>query len=337
MDIDAYVSAHRAEWDRLEHLVRRANRPRRLSGGEVDELVALYQRAATHLSVVRSASPDPALVSRLSSLVVQGRTAVTGSSTAAWRDAARFVAVTFPVATYRAWPWWTGPAAVFLLVSFLTGAWIVGDPDVQRALLPDDEVRELVRPGGSFEAYYSSDPAGAFAARVWTNNAWVGAGALATGVFLGLPTIAILISNAVSVGAVGGFMAANGAADRFFGLILPHGLLELTAVFVAAGLGLKLGWTVIDPGPRRRLEALGAEGRTAITVAFGLVFVFLISGVIEAFVTPSSLPTWARIMIGLQALCAFLAYVIVLGRRGVRAGETGDLALGLRPDEAPSG
>ncbi|OKJ70291.1 hypothetical protein AMK30_25660 [Streptomyces sp. CB02460] len=33
------------------------------------------------------------------------------------------------------------------------------------------------------------------------------------------------------------------------GLILPHGLLELTAVFVAVGTGLRLGWTVIDPGP----------------------------------------------------------------------------------------
>ncbi|MFO7253327.1 MAG: stage II sporulation protein M, partial [Actinomycetes bacterium] len=51
MDIDAFVAAHRAQWTRLEDLVRRR---RSLDGVEVDELVDLYQRVATHLSIVRS-------------------------------------------------------------------------------------------------------------------------------------------------------------------------------------------------------------------------------------------------------------------------------------------
>ena len=55
MDVDAYISAHRAEWDRLDRLVR----TRRLSGSESDELVDLYQRVATHLSVVQTRAPDP--------------------------------------------------------------------------------------------------------------------------------------------------------------------------------------------------------------------------------------------------------------------------------------
>ena len=74
MDIDAYVAAHRGEWQRLEQLLHRSGGLRsRRTGAEVDELVTLYQRVATHLSVVRSASPDPALVGRLSSLVARAR------------------------------------------------------------------------------------------------------------------------------------------------------------------------------------------------------------------------------------------------------------------------
>jgi hypothetical protein len=85
---------------------------------------------------------------------------------------------------------------------------------------------------------------------------------------------------------------------------------------------------VIDPGPRTRAAAVAAEGRAAAGVALGLVVVLLVSGVIEAFVTPSGLPTWARIAIGVLAEACFLAYVIVLGARAVGAGQTGDL-----PDE----
>ena len=65
MDVDVFITTHHGEWDRLEQLVVRARRPRRMSGAEVDELVALYQRAASHLSIVQTRSPDPVLVARL--------------------------------------------------------------------------------------------------------------------------------------------------------------------------------------------------------------------------------------------------------------------------------
>jgi len=58
VDVDAYIAAHSAQWRRLDQLARRRSR---LTGDEVDELVELYQRVGTHLSVVRSSSPDPAL------------------------------------------------------------------------------------------------------------------------------------------------------------------------------------------------------------------------------------------------------------------------------------
>ncbi len=50
--------------------------------------------------------------------------------------------------------------------------------------------------------------------------------------------------------------------------------------------------------------------------------VLLVSGLIEAFVTPSPLPTWARIGIGAVAEAAFLGYVIVSRpARGCRRGQ----------------
>jgi uncharacterized membrane protein SpoIIM required for sporulation len=134
---------------------------------------------------------------------------------------------------------------------------------------------------------------------------------------------------------IGGFMVGNGHAGEFFGLVAPHGILELTAVFVAAGAGLRLGWTWVDPGSRPRSQALAEESRATIAIALGLIFVLAVSGGIEAFVTPSSLPTWARVGIGILAETAFLAYVVVFGGRAARAGLTGDLALGRREDVVP--
>ncbi len=326
MDLDAYAAAHRAEWRRLEELLAR----RRLSGPEADELVTLYQRTATHLSAIRSASPDPALVGRLSGLVARARSAVTGAATPAWRDAARFFVIGFPAACYRSRRWWIGVAAAVLGVGWAIGAWVAGDPAVQARIATPEEVRRLVEV--EFEAYYSSAPAGSFAAQVWTNNAWVAAVCLVSGIVI-VPVVWVLWLNTLNLGVTAGLMASADRLDLFFGLITPHGLLELTAVFLAAGAGLKLGWTLVDPGPLPRGEAVAAQGRATAGMALGVTVVLLVSGAIEAFVTPSGLPTWARVAIGVAAEAAFLGYVVVLGRPAGRAGETGDVGAG---DRAPT-
>ncbi|KUJ37728.1 stage II sporulation protein M [Streptomyces sp. NPDC093228] len=333
MDLDVFVSTHRAEWDRLDTLLRRR---RRLNGAEADELVVLYQRTATHLSVIQSSAPDPQLTGRLSQLVARARSAVTGTRRASWRDVTRFLAHGFPAAVYRSRHWWIPTALISTAVAALLGWWIGTHPEVQAAIGAPANLRTLTRPGGEYETYYSSHPAASFAAQVWTNNAQATALCLVLGIFLGLPVLYILLENMLNLGVGIGLMSSAGRLDTFLGLVLPHGLLELTAVFVAAGTGLRLGWTLIDPGPRSRRTALAEEGRAALGMAIGLALVLFVSGAIEGFVTPSGLPTWARIGIGIVAELAFLTYVFVLGGRAARAGDTGDLAAAERSATVPT-
>ncbi|HET7305398.1 MAG TPA: stage II sporulation protein M, partial [Segeticoccus sp.] len=185
-----------------------------------------------------------------------------------------------------------------------------------------------------FENYYSEFAASDFAFRVWTNNVWVSALCIAFGI-LGFPVVYLLWQNVLNVALSGAILTHHGRASLFFGLILPHGILELTAVFVAAATGLRLFWSWIEPGARTRSQSLAAEGRSAMSTALGLIVVLGISGIIEAFVTPSGLPTWARITIGIVAEVAFLAYVFTAGRWAARRGETGDVGIREAGDAAP--
>jgi uncharacterized membrane protein SpoIIM required for sporulation len=129
-------------------------------------------------------------------------------------------------------------------------------------------------------------------------------------------------------------MLQAGKGDVMLGLLLPHGLLELTAVLLAGAVGMRLGWSVVSPGDRPRGQVLAEQGRAVVSVAVGLVVVLLVSGVIESLVTPSPLPTFVRIGIGILAEAGFLAYIGFFGRRAVRAGETGDIA--DAPDVVPT-
>ncbi|RAY14280.1 stage II sporulation protein M [Actinomadura craniellae] len=329
MDVDAFVADHHAEWLRLERLI---NDSRRLTGPEIDELIELYQRAATHLSVVRSSSPDPVLVGRLSSLVARGRAAVAGAQAPLWRDVTRFFTVSFPAATYRLRWWLLATALLANLASLVIAIWVARNPEVQAAMATPHQIRELVE--HDFANYYTEHSAESFAFQVWINNVWVSAQALAGGVLLGTFTLFVLWQNQENLGQIAGLMFAHDKGDIFFGLILPHGLLELTAVYLACAAGFKLGWTIIDPGPRSRTQALAEEGRAMMSIALGLIVVLLVSGLIEGFVTGWVHTTWLRVGIGVVAEFAFLTYFIVLGRRAVRTGATGDIE--ETPDLAPA-
>ena len=330
MDVDAFVLAHQDTWNRLEQLVKKR---RRLSGPEVDELVELYQRVSTHLSMVRSASTDTVLVGRLSTLVARARSAVTGAHAPLWSEFARFCTVSFPVVAYRAWRWWLATAVAFFAVAVVIAFWVAGNHEVQSALSTPEEIDHLVN--HDFADYYRENPAGSFALRVWVNNSWVAAQCIAFAILLGIPIPWVLFQNAANLGVVGGFMAQAGKTDVLLGLLAPHGLLELTAVFLAGAVGMRLGWTVISPGDRPRAQALAEQGRAVVSAAVGLTAVLLVSGLIEALVTPSPLPTFVRVGIGVLAEAAFLTYIVYFGRKASLAGETGDLE--DAPDVVPTG
>jgi uncharacterized membrane protein SpoIIM required for sporulation len=306
MDLDAFVTEHRGEWQRLQQLVRKPKR--RLSPDEIDEMIALYHRTATHLSIVRSRSPDPAMVAWLSRVVLSARAALTPPAGMSRAGIVRFLTVSFPAEVYRARAWWIGVAALFVTLSGVRMAIVAADPE--RFLSPAD-IDDLV--SHSFEAYYSSAAPQNFAMLVWTNNAWLAAVCLAAGVLI-LPVLLVLWINIENVGIVGGVMVGSGRADIFFGLVLIHGLLELTAVFIAAGVGLRIGWAWIAPGPDlTRRQAVAQRARAGMAVALGLALVLLFSGLIEAFVTPAAVPIPVKLAFGAAVWLAFLVYVFGLG------------------------
>ena len=318
-----FVQQREPAWARLEELTRRAARPRRLEPQEADELVALYQQAATDLSVVSTRAPDGPLVARLSLLVVAGRAAVSGGGDVRpLRDVLRtLLLVDAPAMVWRSRWWVMGVSVAFFGVAAAMGVWTATDGSAAARAVPPGEVQALCTT--EFENYYSEQPASDFAFQVWVNNARIAVLCLVAGVLI-LPVLYVLAINAIGVGQVAGYLHDCGEAATFWGLITPHGLPELSAVLLAGAVGLRIGWTLLVPGRRRRLDAVAAEGRAALPVAAAMVVLLLYSGLVEAFVTPSPLPTVVRVGIGVLSLAGIVGWVVVLGRQAYRRGSTGD-------------
>lgn len=318
MDLEAYTETHRPDWHRLDQLARQ----RALSPNDIDELVELYERASTQLSIVQAQDPDGPYANRLSLIIARARARLTSVTGSRLSGAKAFFGVKLPYALYRI-RWLTIILGLaFVAVACAYGFWYANNPEMYDAMMPEAAQSAYVQ--DEFVDYYSENPAASFTTLVWVNNAWIALQEVAFGI-TGYFVPYVLFVNAQGLGISAGLMHKHDELDTFFAFILPHGLMELTAIFIAGAAGLRVFWAWVAPGRKTRLQSLAYWGRQLILVGVGLVGVLLISGVVEGLVTPSALPTWMKITIGALVLAGYWVYTWIFGSRAARANADADL------------
>ncbi len=334
MDVDRFIALNAPGWERTAELARRAGRRRDLSGGEVDELLRRYQEVTLHLSQARTTHRDPALIRRLSTVVAASHAAIHGARVVRLATLRRFLASTFPAAVWTCRRQLLWATALFWGTAVVLALLFWRAPDRLDLVIP--ESYQEIYAEEDFVSYYSEDPSAVFFSRVTTNNIQVSILAYGLGAAAVIPGALILFENGAAVGVIAGLFLERGEFWSVFVVyVLPHGLLELTAITVAGAAGLRIGWTLFAPGDRTRGQALGEEGRRSVTVVLGTALAFLVAGLVEGFVTGSPvLPAGLKVAVGAAVWLAFLAWVLVGGRRAVADGWTGALEE-LRPTWAP--
>ncbi len=333
--MDRFIASHQAEWDALGDLARRTGRTgRSLGPGEVDEMVRLYQLVSLHLSQARSEYRDPDLVRRLSAVVASGHAAIHGARVPRLAVVRRFFAWTFPAAAWACRRQVLAAAAVFFGTAIVVGLLFWWAPERVDLVMPQSVQEAYVEK--DFVEYYSENPSAVFFSDVTTNNILVGVLAYGLGALAVVPGILILFENGAYLGLVAGLFAQRGQFfNTFLVYVLPHGLLELTAIAVAGGAGMRVGWALFAPGDRSRTQALAAEGQRSVVVVVGVSIAFVAAGLVEGFVTGSpAVPAGAKLAVGAAAWLGFVLWAFVRGRTAAAAGWTGSLDE-LRPTYRP--
>ncbi|GAA4285128.1 stage II sporulation protein M [Brevibacterium daeguense] len=319
MDPALLAELHGPAWDRLSKLAKRNS----LSAAEAEEFLWLYRSASKDLSRIRTVAPDSEVSVRLSNIVHRSRMQLTGVPQGFHQSIVQFFTVSLPAALYSTRWMFLAVFVFFVGLSVATTVWAHSDPQVLGAFGTPQMRRQLAEE--DFVDYYFEHPNGFFAVGVWANNAWIAVQWVALGI-TGIYVIYGLIVNAVNVGLSGAIMFEFDQGADFFRYILPHGIPEITCILIAAAAGLKIFTAWVVPGPLPRRAALARAARSLITVALGLVLFLFLSGLVEGFITPSSLPDVIRIGTGVLLTAAIFAYAIALGRPALAAGDSGDLA-----------
>jgi uncharacterized membrane protein SpoIIM required for sporulation len=319
MNINQFISERKDDWDRLEQIAGKIKpgSTRGLSRDELWDLGRLYSAAVADLSLLKSSElarhHDSEIVAYLNALVIRVHGAIYRKPPFRWSSIPRFILSDFPAAFRASVGYVVAALLIFVLFGAIGGALGITEPEFIHLLVPQGIISSVEKGEVWFRDLHTVAPLAS--SRLMTHNISVTFLIVAGGMTFGVGTVYLLALNGLLVGTVAALCYNHGLSLEFWSFLLPHGSVELTAIFVAGGAGLILGHALVDPGPYRRIEYLSYRGKAAGTLALGCVPLLVVAGLIEAFVSPSSLPAWVKIVFGV-AMTGSLWSFLLFSRKG---------------------
>ena len=305
-----------ADWRRLEALLKRAERGRagRLSDSELLQLPQLYRAALSSLSVARATALDASLIAYLESLATRAYFFVYGTRTRLLQKVTGFFRHDWPMAVRGLWRETLVSAVIFVAATLIGYALVIHDPDWYGSIMPGameqgrDPTASTVALKAILYDTHRHEGLSSFATFLFTHNAQVSILAFALGFAFCIPTALLVAENGLSLGALFALYASRGLGFQVGGWLFIHGATELLATIIAGAAGFRIGWAVIFPGDRPRLDAASAAGRTAGAAMAGVVVMLVFAGILEGVGRQTVTADWARWSIAWVSLVLWLAY-----------------------------
>jgi len=328
-------------WQRLTQLINQAHRRglTSLQADELDELGALYRQATTALARARTQNQDPEVINYLNQLVGRAHAHIYGARRPrlrlgylfaveiprTFRQNLRYIAVAFAVTLAAA-----TFAYVMISLDYRWASVLMYEPFAEAVA----EFAQSDKSAGQYFAEVAEALGGAnFSAFLMGHNIQVALQVFALGVTLGLGTLYVLAINGLMLGNFLAIGAHHGRLIDLIAVVIPHGVLELSAVFIAGGAGLMIGHALVAPGDMLRRDALNQAAVKAVKLAVGTIPMFVLAALIEALLSPQYRGLFEhnepRILVGLLSLVVLALYLffgdrILAGHREQGPGNRND-------------
>jgi len=317
MNINEFISERKEEWQRLESIKNKL-RPgtfQRVSRQDLWDLGRLYFAAVSDLSVLKSSElardPDNEIIDYLNNQVASVHGIIYRTPRLTWASLRDFLITGFPQ-TFRDTGIYTAIAVAVFIVAGVSGLFLgLNEPSFIELIVPDNIIAKVEKGNVWFNDLYTVAPAAS--SMLMTHNISVTFLIFASGITFGVGTLYLLALNGLLIGTVAALCINHKLSLEFWSFVLPHGSLELTAIFIAGGAGLIIGHALIDSGPYKRSEILASRSKQAVKLLAGCIPMLVIAGFIEAFVSPSPLPAIVKIIISALLFISLLSFLLLSG------------------------
>ena len=304
-----WMEKRRPYWDRLETLAMECQTAgvRRLGRDELRELALLYRQVANDLSVVRQDRTARAIAHRLNQLLGRTHNIIYSSRPRNFLAVFTFLGKEYPRLFRRLLPYTLTAVALFAAGGLLGAIITLARPGFAESFLGPYMAETIHRHEMWTHSITSIKPQAA--SGIMTNNLSVTFLTFAAGVTAGLGTLYLIFFNGLMLGVIATACQQAHMSRDLWSFVCPHGSLELPAIFIAGGAGLRLAAGMLFPGLYSRRDSIALAGREAVRLVAGVIPVLIVAGTIEGFFSPSGAPAGLKFLVGAALFTLLLVWL----------------------------
>jgi uncharacterized membrane protein SpoIIM required for sporulation len=316
-----WIEIRQENWNRLEALVQRVESSslRTLSSDDLRDFGLLYRQAAADLSATRADHSSRTLEAYLNQLVSRAHNYIYSGQKLSPATVWEFLAHGYPRIFRRLLPYTTAALLLFLAGALLGALVTLARPAFVHAMLGPEMIDKIEHHQMWTDSVLTAKPQASSA--IMTNNIGVCFYTFASGIIAGLGTIYLLVTNGVNIGVVGVACGQHHMALSLWSFVAAHGALELPAIFISGGAGLRLAAGLLFPGMMRRKDALALAGSESVRLISGTIPMLIIAGCLEAFLSPTNAPVALKFAVCLFLLTGLGFWLSEGGRQQARSNE----------------
>ena len=322
-----FEQQYRPEWQALERQLEQleslhVSKKNKLT---LDTFVTDYRKLCHQLALARERGYSVQLQQFLNNLVLRAHRQLYRYNPSLADRIGTFIASGFPQAVRRQWRWHLISALAFVLSMALVWVLVHQQPEMIYTVVDEASITNLesmYQPENQADMKNerSGDDDVMMFGHYIQNNIGIAFRTFASGLLLGVGALVVMLFNGSFFGAAAGHLINVGAQEPFFTFVIAHGAPELTAIVLAGGAGLRLGWAIIAPGPWSRLDALRLAAKDALPTMYGVFALLLLAAFIEAFWSPRDLAPTIKYSVGAACWGLLYLYLFFGGRDGTRKG-----------------
>ena len=294
MEKEKFIDQHSASWQQLDSLSQTINKQgaKNLSSSEVKEFLQLFRQSSRHLAYARTHYPNSELVSYLNSLIGSCHSQVYAVEKTTSIGFFNYMLYHLPKLLHQYKYYIIASFSFFSLGVLISLLFVANNPEQANLFLSERFIDAV----GSNETGSGEIDYALMSSQVMINNISVALRSFVFGITLGLGTIYILFINGALLGALTALVYINGSPLQYWSLILPHGIIELTAIFISGAAGLLIAKHLLLPGDYSRKGSLIIGAKKAASLIIGVVIMLVIAGLIEGFFTPQNISAEIKLL-----------------------------------------
>ena len=307
-----WLERRKPYWERLESLLEqtRQNGIRGLTRAELRELSLLYRQSASDLSVLREDPAGQHFSRYLNQLLARAHNTIYGGKKSSAAGVLRFYRDSYPQ-IFRETFGFTALAFLLFAAGALLGMILTFvRPEFMHDVLGPHMVQTIESRKMWTDSIVSIKPVAS--SGIMTNNLSVAFTTFAAGITAGAGTFYMMFFNGLMLGVIATACWLSGMNVQLWSFVAPHGVLELPAIFISGGAGLMIARGLLFPGMLGRRDSLVVAGDAAVRLVLGVIPMLVIAGVIEGFLSPSTLPASLKFVFA-ALMAALLASYLLSG------------------------